>query len=81
MSFEQRARLDGFGDQMSMRRGEQHPNKIVREFLESHSDASHLFFAKQVVPQLEPIDFKIDYNIAALARRFREDEEVQHEDF
>lgn len=81
MSFEQRARLDGFGDKMSLRRGDQHPNKIVMEFLDSHSDASHLFFAKYVVPQLEPIDFEIDYNITALARGFREEDEVQHENF
>lgn len=82
MSFEHRARQDGFGDQMSMGRGKQHPNKIVREFLRSHSDAPHLFFAKQVVPQLEPIDFEIDHHITALAHRLREnDDEVQHEDF
>ncbi len=82
MSFKHRARHDGFEDQMSMGRGKQHPNKIVREFLRSHSDASHLFFAIQVVPQLEPIDFKIDHHITFLARRLREDdEEVQHEDF
>jgi hypothetical protein len=82
MSFEHRARHDGFGDQMSMGLREQHPNKIVREFLRSLSDASHLFFAKQVVPQLEPIDFEIDHHITTLARRLREnDEEVQHEDF
>jgi len=82
MSFEHRARRDGFGDQMSMERGEQHPNEIVREFLRSHSDASHLFFAKQVVPQIEPIDFEIDHHITTLARRLREDdEEAQHEDF
>ena len=82
MSFEHRARHDGFGGHMSMGRGEQHPNVIVREFLRSHSDASHLFFAKQVVPQLEPIDFEIDHHITALARRLHEhDEEVQHEDF
>ena len=82
MSFEHRARNDGFGDQMSMGREEQHPNEIVREFLRSHSDASHLFFAKQVMPQLEPIDFEIDHYITTLARRLREDdEEVQHEDF
>ena len=82
MSFEHRARQDGFGDQMSMGRGEQHPNKIVRKFLRSYSDASHLFFAKQVVPQLDPIDFKIDHHITDLARQLREDDkEVQHEDF
>ena len=82
MAFEHRVSHDGFGDQMSMGRGEKHPNEIVREFLRSHSDASHLFFAKQVVPQLEPIDFEIDHQITSLARRLREDdEEVQHEDF
>lgn len=82
MSFEHRARHDGFGDQMSMGLREQHPNKIVREFLRSLSDASHLFFAKQVVPQLELIDFELDHHITTLARQLREnDEEVQHEDF
>ena len=82
MSFEHRARQDGFGDQMRMTRGVSHPNKIVREFLSSHSDASHLFFAKQVVPQLGLIDFEIDYHITNLARRLCEEgEEVQHEDF
>lgn len=81
-SFEHRARHDGFSDQMSMGRGEKHPNKIVREFLRSHSDVSHLFFAKQIIPQLEPIDFEIDYHITDLSRRLREDdEEVQYEDF
>lgn len=82
MSFEHRTRDDGFGDPMSMGRGKQHPNKIVREFLKSHSDASHLFFAIRIVPQLEPIDFTIDHHIISLARRLSEvDEEKQHEDF
>lgn len=80
ISFEQRARNDGFWNQMRMERSEQHPNKIVREFLRSNSDASHLFFAKQVVPQLELIDFEIDHHITTLARRLREDdEEARHE--
>lgn len=82
MSFERLVRNDGFEDQMGRRRGKQHPNKIVREFLRSHSDVSHLFFAKQIVPQLEPIEFKVNYHITALARRLREDgEEELHEDF
>lgn len=82
MSFEQRMRDDGFGNQMGMTRGRLHPNKIVREFLRSHSDASHLFFAKQIVQQLDPIDFDIDHHITSLARRLHEDnEEAQHEDF
>lgn len=82
ISFEQLARHDGFGDQVGMTRGRLHPRKIVREFLGSHSDASHLFFAKQVVPQLESIDFEVDHHISTLARRLREgDEEAEHEDF
>jgi len=82
MSFEHRARHDGYGEQMGMTRGVPHPNKIVREFLRSHSDASHLFFAEQILPQLDPIDFEIDYHITSLARRLREkNKEVQHEDF
>jgi len=73
-SFEQRARRDGFGDQLGLTRGQSHPNRIVREFLKSHSDASHLFFAKQVLPQLDPQDFEIDHHITALARQLREGE-------
>lgn len=81
MSFENRARHDGFGDRMGMTRGEQHPNKIVREFVNSHSDASHLFFAKHVFPNIEATDMKIDYQITSLACRLHEEpEEVQHED-
>ncbi len=81
MSLEHRARQDGFGDQMGMVQGVQHPNIIVREFLRSLSDASHLFFAKQIVPQLDPLDFEIDYNISSLSQRLLEEsEEVSHED-
>ena len=75
MSFDHRARHEGFEGQMSMGRGKQHSNKIVREFLRSHSDASHLFFAKQVMPQLGPIDFEIDHHITTLARRLRKNDE------
>lgn len=81
ISFEHRARHDGFEDKMGMMRRKQHSNKIVREFLWAHCDASHLFFAKHVVPQLDPIDFEIDYHITNLTRRLHEEgEEVQHED-
>lgn len=81
ISFERRVREDGFEDQMGMTRGVLHPNRIVRAFLKSHADASHLFFADQIVPQLDPIDFDIDYHITSLARLLREEpEEVQHED-
>jgi hypothetical protein len=65
-----------------MGRGKQHPNEIVSEFLRSHSDASHLFFAKQVMPQLEQIDFEIDHKITSLYRRLCEDDqEARHENF
>ncbi|WP_368232709.1 hypothetical protein [Aeromonas sp. s3] len=80
ISFEQRARRDGFEVKMGMMRGKLHPNKIVREFLMTHSDASHLFFAKHVLPQLGPIDFEIDYRITNLTRRLQEEgKEVQNE--
>lgn len=75
MSFEHRVRKDGFESRMGMARGKLHPNKIVREFLASNSDASHLFFAKKIVPQLEKIDFEMNYHITALARRLNEDSE------
>lgn len=82
MSFESLARQDGFDMPMSMRRGNPHPKKIVREFLRSHSDTSHLFFADQVVPQLETSDLNIDYQITSLARQLHEDgEEAEYESF
>ena len=81
MSFEHRARRDGFGDRMGVMRGDQHPNKLVREFLYSHSDASHLFFADHVLPSLETADFNIDQSISSLARRLHEKrEEAENED-
>lgn len=73
MSFENRAARDGFGERFEIRRAEQHPNRIVREFLGSLSDASHLFFAIHVMPQLESIDFKIDHHIKNLVRSLRKD--------
>jgi len=79
ISFEQRARKDGFGDQLGIERGEPHQNKIVREFLNSFSEASHLFFAEHIVPQLDLIDFEIDRHITDLARNLSK-EGVQHED-
>ncbi|TLM78770.1 hypothetical protein FDY93_04865 [Microbulbifer harenosus] len=75
MSFEYRARNDGFWGGMGMSHGVPHPNKIVREFLRSRADASHLFFAYLVVPQLDTIDFEVDYHISSLARRLREERE------
>jgi hypothetical protein len=81
ISFEQRARHDGFGDRMGMTRDKQHSNKVVGEFLNSHADASHLFFAKHVLPNLESTGMKINHQITSLARRLsREPDEVQRED-
>jgi uncharacterized membrane protein YagU involved in acid resistance len=73
MSFEGLARQDGFGDQIRMQRGKQHPNKIVREYFRSYSDSSHLFFANQIMPQLELIDFEVDHHITSLVRSLSED--------
>ncbi|MEO1240897.1 MAG: hypothetical protein AAFX54_03225 [Pseudomonadota bacterium] len=82
IAFEQRARNDGFGDRMGMERGVPHKNKTVREFLSSFSDASHLFFAKHIIPQFEAVDFEVDHHITDLERRLRDDEEeVQHADY
>lgn len=80
VSFEHLARQDGFEDQMRNTMAEPHPNKIVREFLRSHSDASHLFFAEHVMPDIAPLDFEVDHQIASFARKLREEhKEVQHE--
>ncbi|CAM3036458.1 hypothetical protein [Vibrio diazotrophicus] len=76
MSFEHRARQDGYGDQMGLeRRRTTHPNKIVREFLRSISDASHLFFAQVIMPQLTSNDFDIDHHIESLSRRLNNGDE------
>ncbi|RKT81318.1 hypothetical protein BJ925_1583 [Rahnella aquatilis] len=75
MAFERRAREDGFDVQMAMSRGTPHRNKIIREFLSSHSEASHLFLALHILPQLDPIDFEIDYHITSLANKLSEEDE------
>lgn len=75
MEFEKRARHDGFYNQIGMIRGKNHKNKIVREFLNSNSNASHLFFAMQVLPQLESVDLEIDYQITSLANRLAKGDE------
>jgi hypothetical protein len=74
IDFERRARQDGFIDQMGRKN---HKNKVVREFLRSNSDASHLFLAIDVLPKVNPIDFEINYQITDLSRRLAiEPEEV-----
>lgn len=78
IAFEQRARSDGLGDQLSLGRGKSHPNEIVRAFLGTSGDASHLFFAKHILPQLDPPDFEIDHHITSISRRLHK-EELQHE--
>ncbi|EQA1593514.1 hypothetical protein QEU86_RS05270 [Enterobacter hormaechei] len=74
MAFEHRARTDGFGETMGVRRGAQHKEKIVREFIRSHSDASHLFYAMQILPLLDSVDFDINYHITDLASRLGNEE-------
>lgn len=72
-SFEHRARKDGFSSWMRTTLGEPHPSKVVREFLNSHCDASHLFLAKHVLPKIESIDVDIDYRISDLVRRLNDE--------
>ncbi|RVU86655.1 hypothetical protein EOL70_00065 [Leucothrix sargassi] len=80
MSFESLVRRDGFSSRIDMYEGGKHPNRIVQEFLRSGSDASHLFFAKQVLPRLESTDLDVNYRIRAIAQRLNEEsEEVENE--
>lgn len=72
MSFENRAGADGYGSRLGLVPGLPHPSKVVRALLGSFSDASHLFFAQQVLPQFEKIDFDISHQISDLARKLAE---------
>lgn len=74
MAFDRRTEQDGYGSQMNYGRGKVHTSKIVNEFLDSFSEASHLFFATQVFPLIESVDFEIDHRITELAQRLIEDE-------
>ena len=65
-AFERQARQDGYGGQMDYERGKTHTSGIVNEFLKSPSDASHLFFAIQVLPLIDTDDFEVDYKITEL---------------
>lgn len=77
MAFEQMVRKAGYGERIRFDHGAQHPSKIVREFLWSHEDASHLFFATQILPKIEYGDIDLDYNISSLAKRLGgQDEEL-----
>jgi hypothetical protein len=80
MSFEGLARQEGFGNRMGMSRGKPHPNKTVRAFLNSHADASHLFFAIHIMPDIDASDIHVEHEITSLLRSLgQEDEEVEHE--
>jgi hypothetical protein len=80
MSFEALARQDGFGSQMGMNSGRPHPNSTVRAFLESHADASHLFFAKHIMPCIDASDIDVEHETTSLLRRLgQENEEAEHE--
>lgn len=69
MNFEQIARNDGYGERIRFDQGAQHQSKIVREFMWSHAEASHLFFASQILPKIEWKDIDVDYSISSLAER------------
>lgn len=80
-AFENRTRQDGYGDQMDMNRGKTHKSKIIRAFLSnSFSDASHLFIALHILPQLGSVDFEIGHDISSLKRSL-EDTEDSEEDY
>jgi len=74
LSFENRVRNDGFEGRMRLGNAKKHNNTIVRVFLKSHSDASHLFFAAQVLPKIENVNFEINHDITDLARYLKEEE-------
>nr|WP_321525144.1 hypothetical protein [uncultured Cohaesibacter sp.] len=80
ISFEGLARQDGFGSRMGMHRGEPHQNKTVRAFLDSHADASHLFFAQHILPNIDASEIDVEHEITSLIRRLeQEDEGGEHE--
>lgn len=68
MAFERLARSDGLGDQLSLDRGRSHPSPVVRAFMGSFGDASHLFFACHILPQIDVLDIDIDHQIDSMAR-------------
>ena len=75
ISFERRARRDGFEIPSRMERGKPHMDKTVKVFLKSNSDASHLFFAKHVLPSLETTEgMDIDHHIKDLALWLNEEQ-------
>jgi len=69
MAFEQRARRDGFGDRMSYDRHQKHESKIVNEFLMSHSSASQLFLALEILPNIDTTDIEVNYQVEHLGKR------------
>jgi len=70
--FERRAREDGYGSRYQYGEGKRHKDPTIDVFLHSYADASHLFLATQVLPMIEPLDFKIDHQIVELARELAE---------
>jgi hypothetical protein len=76
LEFERQVRDDGYSSRRSFGRGNVHPNPMISRFLDSGSDAQHLFFVTQVLPIIQPIDYDINYQITALARMLRDDEVV-----
>ncbi|PMG24934.1 hypothetical protein BCU96_05545 [Vibrio lentus] len=77
-AFEHRTREDGYGEQRGIGRGKAHRNKVIRAFLrDSFSDASHLFIALHILPQLGSVDFKIDHHISSLKRSLEATEDKE----
>lgn len=76
MAFERLCRKDGYGDRMSYRQDKRHASAIVNEFISSHSDASDLFFAMEVLPLIGEVDFKIDYKISGWSKKLAKNKPV-----
>lgn len=72
MSFEEMVRKDGYSDRLRHYRGREHASKVVNVFINSHSDASHLFFALQVLPIIGSVDFDLNHHITSLSHRLVE---------
>ncbi|MBY5761529.1 hypothetical protein HFO06_00155 [Rhizobium leguminosarum] len=84
MDFEGEMRDAGYGDAMNYRRTKRHPSVTVEKFMQlSFANASDLFFALKVLPEIGEVDFSIDHTIKELKRNLDRNpasDEVEDED-
>lgn len=79
-SFEELAQQYGFESLMGMSGGKPHPNITVRAFLDSHADASHLFFARHIMPKIDASDIDVDHEISSILYQLKRAEEEAQDD-